>query len=560
MALLDARVIFLTTSPRTAEKMIPEIDLLNQHFAGQVWNLETQSAFMDVLRDENFFNGRGENDPSFSARDRINRAPKAYGFVTLTPTIQLTPAGVELITAKRKQNVFFRQLLKFQLPSPYHRLKDNGADFYVKPFLEIFRLIRHFGSLKFDELQIFGMQLINYNYFDKIVEKIEQFRIDRAKTKKNYRLFKKETLGNEINEIYSFEIAANDIKIREKRGKSLEQFINTKANNMRDYADACVRYLRATGMVNVSHIGRTLSIVPEHLEDVDYVLKNVERAPVLIGDETQYVNYLGSINQPVLLTDNKTLLISKLKKEFSATEIDFTQNIETLRDIFDDLVISRQQSIIRKEVVELKDYKQYDEIQNQFNQILTERNLYDAPLLLEWNTWRAMTMLDGGDIKANLKFDDFGKPMSTAQGNMADIVCDYGDFGLSVEVTMASGQKQYEMEGEPVTRHLGKLKKSTNKPSYCLFIAPIINPTVIGHFYVLHKLNVEVYGGRSTIVPLPLNVFMKMVEDSYKADYVPEPKHVKRFFEHSQKLAETSQSEMEWYEGVTQSALNWLKI
>lgn len=55
-----------------------------------------------------------------------------------------------------------------------------------------------------------------------------------------------------------------------------------------------------------------------------------------------------------------------------------------------------------------------------------------------------MTMLDGGNIKANLKFDDFGNPMSTAQGNMADIVCDYEDFGLTVEVTMQSGQKQYE--------------------------------------------------------------------------------------------------------------------
>jgi hypothetical protein len=31
-----------------------------------------------------------------------------------------------------------------------------------------------------------------------------------------------------------------------------------------------------------------------------------------------------------------------------------------------------------------------------------------------------MTMLDGGEIKANLKFDDFGNPMLTAQGNMAD--------------------------------------------------------------------------------------------------------------------------------------------
>lgn len=559
MAKLDARVIFLTTSPRTAEKMIPEIDLLNKHFAGQEWNSKTQGAFMEVLRDENFFNGKGKNDPSFSARDRITRAPKAYGFVTLSPTIQLTPAGEELITSKRKENVFLRQLLKFQLPSPYHTLKNNGSDFWVKPFLEIFRLIRHFGSLRFDELQIFGLQLINYKYFDEIVKKIELFRIEKAQAS-NYRQFKKETIESELKKIYSFEISNNNIKTRERRNKNLANFIQTKSNNMRDYADACVRYLRSTGMVNVSHIGRTLSIVPEHIEDIDYILNNVDRDPIYIDDEASYINYLGSTNQPILLTDDKALLLSKLVKEFPSAKVDKKQSIDSIRNIFDDLVISRQRSIIEREITDLKDHKRYDDIQEQFNQILTDRNLYDAPLLLEWNTWRAMTMLDGGSIKANLKFDDFGKPMSTAQGNMADIVCDYGDFGVSVEVTMSTGQRQFEMEGEPIARHLGKLKKSTNKPSYCLFVAPQINSNVIAYFYVLHKLNVDAYGGNSTIIPLPLNIFMKMVEDSYKADYTPKPNQVRRFFEHSQELAETSKSDTEWYEGITQSALNWLNI
>jgi hypothetical protein len=46
-------------------------------------------------------------------------------------------------------------------------------------------------------------------------------------------------------------------------------------------------------------------------------------------------------------------------------------------------------------------------------------------------------------------------------------------FGLTVEVTLQSGgQRQYETEGEPVTRHLAKFKSETEKPAYCLFIAP----------------------------------------------------------------------------------------
>jgi hypothetical protein len=426
--------------------------------------------------------------------------------------------------------------------------------------LEILRLIRHFGTLKFDELQIFGLQLIDYRLFDVIVDKIERFRVARADSTTPYRLLRKEVLEQEVRAIYAAEIASGDTKTREQVGKDLKKFIDTKESNMRDYADACVRYLRATGMVNISHVGRSLSIVPERLEDVDYVLNTVDREPVFVNDEGQYVSYLGDVTQPTLLTDDKARLLNKFRREFPNALVDETQSITELQDYWDDLVLNRQQEIIHHEMIDVKDYKRYDDIQNQFTQILTDLHLYDAPLLLEWNTWRAMTMLDGGQIKANLKFDDFGKPMSTAQGNMSDIICDYGDFGVSVEVTMASGHKQYEMEGEPVTRHLAKLKKEMNKPSYCLFIAPKINDTVIAHFYVLHQLNVSAYGGKSTIIPLPLQLFMKMVEDSYRADYVPSPRQVKRFFDHVSELAEHSRDEMEWYDGIKQAALHWLKI
>ena len=105
---IDSRVLFITTSPRTPEKMIPEIDLLCKNFEGQEWNSETQTKFMLLLKEENFFHGSGNNDPAFSARDRINRAPKALGFVFLEPKIKLSDAGQSLINSKRKEDVFLR--------------------------------------------------------------------------------------------------------------------------------------------------------------------------------------------------------------------------------------------------------------------------------------------------------------------------------------------------------------------------------------------------------------------------------------------------------------------
>lgn len=558
MARIDSQLLFLTTSPRTPEKMIPEIELLIKHFNEQVWNPNNQRAFMDVLRNENFFNGQGANDPAFSARDRINRAPKSLGFVLLEPNLQLTPAGRKLLTSRRTYEVFLRQMLKFQIPSPYHKPTTKAANFCVKPYLEMLRLVRTMGTLKFDELQMFGMQLTDYHDFDKIVRKIEKFRIAKAQHTGNYRMFKNEYLNNELKKIYRNRIQRGETKTRESNDTSLAKFLKTQSSNMRDYADACFRYLRITGLVNVSHVGKSLSIVPERIADVDYILETVDRNPIYVEDQAAYTNYLGDVTIPRLLTDDRLMLENKIQTEFPSTTIPTAATLDDLKDLLADLLELRKQEKIIEQVVEIKDYRQYNAIQQTFDQI-ENNELYDAPLMLEWNTWRAMTMLDGGEIKANLNYDDYGHPLSTAAGNMSDIVCDYGDYMVCVEVTMATGQRQYEMEGEPVTRHLGKLKKVSGKPCYCLFVAPNINDACVSHFYTLHHLNLAIYGGKSTIIPLPLNIFRKMVEDSYKASYIPNPQNIRDFFEASNEFAKICGSDVEWYEKVKEKALHWLE-
>lgn len=557
MARINSKILFLTTSPRTPEKMIPEIKLLTDHFSGEVWGKSSQSAFMALLREEQFFYGKGENDPGFSARDRINRAPKSLGLVRLSPHISLTPAGELLLKTKRKNEVFLRQLLKFQVPSPFHKPTASAATFCIKPYLELLRLVRRFGTLRFDELQMFGLQLTDWHDFEKIVQKIKLFREAKARHQASYRRFRKEYFINELSIIFADRITKGDTRTRESNDSSVNKFLRTQLNNMRDYADACFRYLRATGLVNVSHVGKSLSIVPERIEDVDYILQTVDREPCFVNDEQKYVEYLGNADLPLLLTDNKQNLLEKLRREFPETKAKEEADTDNLKDLLNELIEHRKDESIALQVRDIKDFRLYDEIQSTFFKI-TKGELYDAPLMLEWNMWRAMTMLDGGEIKANLCFDDFGKPLSTAQGNMPDIICDYGDFLLSVEVTMARGQRQYETEGEPVSRHLGKIKTTLKKPCYGLFVAPSINDACIAHFYALHKMNISYYGGKSVIVPLPLNIFQKMVEDSYHADYMPNPSHVKSFFEFSATLASRCSDEREWYRGMTEKALHWL--
>ena len=537
--------------------MIPEIDLLIKHFAGKPWTPETQRSFMEVLRNEQFFNGKGEKDPSFSARDRINRAPKSLGFVVLSPMIALTDAGYALIHSKRKEDVFLKQMLKFQIPSPYHRPTLRAAAFCIRPYLEMLRLVRVLGSLKFDELQIFGMQLTDWHDFDDIVKKINLFRVAKAEYTGSYKKFKWDYLRRELERIYEMRIGSGEIRTRESPDISLEKFFKTQSQNMRDYADACFRYLQATGLVTVSYIGKSLSIVPERREDVDYILGTVSRDPVSIDDEKAYAEYLGSLDYPVLLTDNRDKLIHKIQTEYPEIRISDLLTLPQLKELYQELSEKRKDLVIRAQVNDIKNCQMYDDIQGFYDRI-SGGGLYDALLMFEWNMWRAMTMLDGGNILANLHFDDFGHPMSSASGNVPDIVCDYGDFIVCVEVTLSSGQRQFEMEGEPVMRHLGKMKKSSGKPCYCLFVAPNINTACIVFFYTLYRTSLSLYGGKLAIVPLPLSVFRKMLEDSYRCDYVPNSDKVKKLFEASVELADVSSSEEEWYEALKDRALHWL--
>ena len=224
MVKISSRTLFLTTSPRTPGKMIQEIDLLIKHFAGKPWTPETQRSFMEVLRNEQFFNGKGEKDPSFSARDRINRAPKSLGFVVLSPVIALTDAGYALIHSKRKEDVFLKQMLKFQIPSPYHRPTLRAAAFCIRPYLEMLRLVRVLGTLKFDELQIFGMQMTDWHDFDDIVKKINLFRVAKAEYTGSYKKFKWDYLRRELERIYEMRIGSGEIRTRESPDISLEKF------------------------------------------------------------------------------------------------------------------------------------------------------------------------------------------------------------------------------------------------------------------------------------------------------------------------------------------------
>lgn len=481
----SSRTLFFTTSPRSPNKLIPEIKLLVENFSGQVWSGKSgcQKAFADMLAAARSFQGETSKKYSeFSARDRITRSPQGLGFVDLSPAICLTDAGSEFIYGRRPHEIFFRQLLKFQIPSIYHsEAKKLKGTFWVHPYLEIIRLIRDLEYLTPDEFQIFALQLTDFRKYDKIKQAILTFRTEKALHTGEYKKFADDVLTTEVCKVYAEEIRTGQFATRQSKTTDANSFIKKMKRNMRDYSDACFRCLRYTDMFLSD--GRSLRIAPDKSDEIDYVLATVEREPVFLDNPVEYKAYLFSPTLPHLLSDDRDKLEETLMRFHSFTKRELLgKTVSELKDLRDEAIQMKRTAVVQEQERELKSYALYQEVVDTFNQIISEE-IYDAPLFLEWNTWRAMTMLDGGKITGNFKVDDAGRPISTAQGNMPDIECDYGDFALSVEVTLQRGQRQYESEGEPVTRHYANLSKQSGKETFCIFIAPTINSATWAHFF-----------------------------------------------------------------------------
>ncbi|MBR8840550.1 MAG: AlwI family type II restriction endonuclease, partial [Stigonema ocellatum SAG 48.90 = DSM 106950] len=242
----NARTIFAFTSPRTIEKIIPEIEILVDNFSGQKWNKETQVRFFDLLFASEYYEGKQRpQDPSFAARDRITRAPKALGFVDLKPTIQLTEVGEQLLSGRRTNEVIARQLFKFQLPSPYHRIPE-ARNFNVRPYLELLRAIKVIGNISKTEIAIFFVQLANYQDFDNVISAIRKYREDYKAHTGNKKLFTDDIFSEEVKKIYAEEIENENFKGRQDNDNTEQALVERKKSNQYDYADALIRYLRAT--------------------------------------------------------------------------------------------------------------------------------------------------------------------------------------------------------------------------------------------------------------------------------------------------------------------------
>ena len=276
------------------------------------------------------------------------------------------------------------------------------------------------------------------------------------------------------------------------------------AGTFNDYADTNLRYLKATGLVQSK--GRGLSLVPEkHV----FVEKLIQDTGIPDSDRSYFITLCNGAKLP---TDNKDSalavlddLLRQLEKRgipFDATgkPTDTPADIAIIRHQIEGILSERnEEEYATRQAVEWEEIAAYMEL------IITRRGKKtlsngedievpqaEAPAYFEWVLWRAFLAINSLANKPyearRFKIDQDFLPVGTAPGNGPDLIFEFHDFVIVVEVTLTDNSRQEAAEGEPVRRHVADLVShygaQSGKPVYGLFIANRIDSNTAETFRI----------------------------------------------------------------------------
>lgn len=277
-----------------------------------------------------------------------------------------------------------------------------------------------------------------------------------------------------------------------------------KASTFRDYADANFRYLKATGLVQ--NRGRGIALVPEKRLFSELMARDTS-APV-----TELDRYTTLCNGAALPTDTQDAaldVLHDLLAQLSQMGIPFVlgdrpvntpADIAIIRHEVEDIIFKKKEEIYASEQA-----GQWEEIATYIDLIASRRDRRrideeteiiiprsETPAYLEWTLWRAFLAIDSLENKPyearRFRIDQDFLPVGTAPGNGPDLIMEFRDFVIVIEVTLTESSRQEAAEGEPVRRHVADLMnqyaEANGKPVYGLFIANNIDSNTAETFRI----------------------------------------------------------------------------
>ncbi len=430
----------------------------------------------------------------------------------------ITPNGWRLIRAETvpaMQECFLRALAAHYIPSPLER-KFTFSTFSplrhtLSIMLELEKKTKE-SCIHFIEMALFVQLTTSNDNLVKVVSEILGFRNRRSKAN-NKKLFDREN--------------------REGKAKNCQ----CKAHTFHDYADTNFRYLKATGLVQSK--GRGISLVPEKHVIIEKLIQDT----CIPNSDLSYFTTL--CNGAVLPTDNKDLalevmndLLQKIKERgisFDMTDkpITTSSDIEIIRYEIEKILLEiNEEEYANKQANNWQEIAAYMGIISQRSGKKTlskgkkiEVPKEEAPAYFEWILWRAFLAINSlvnKPYKARrFNLDQDFLPVGTAPGNGPDLIFEFKEFVIVVEVTLTDNSRQEAAEGEPVRRHVADLvSQYEGKPVYGLFIANRIDSNTaetfrIGVWYTRDDTKMQL-----NIIPVTLEQFQLFFESMFMSNRV----------------------------------------
>lgn len=437
------------------------------------------------------------------------------------PIDMITPNGWRLIradTVPAMQECFLRALAAHYIPSALERKFDFSVFSPLRHTLAVMlELEKQTGEsrLNFVEMAIVVQLTSSDEALADIVAKVLELRARRLASPNKRKFDRQEREAAAVLHKYA-------------------------VGTFNDYADTNLRYLKATGLVQSK--GRGLSLVPEkHV----FIEKLIQDTGIPDSDRTYFITLCNGAKLP---TDNKDSalavlddLLQQLEKRgipFDATgkPTDTPADIAIIRHQIEGMLSEQnEEEYATRQAVEWEEIAAYMEL------IITRKGKKtlsngedievpqaEAPAYFEWVLWRAFLAINSLANKPyearRFKIDQDFLPVGTAPGNGPDLIFEFHDFVIVVEVTLTDNSRQEAAEGEPVRRHVADLVShygaQSGKPVYGLFIANRIDSNTAETFRIGVWFTRTDDKMRLDIIPVTLVQFKAFFEALFTAGRV----------------------------------------
>lgn len=486
---------------------------VESNLVGRLRAPEDQMAFKELLFEKGEIGGDADKDTSASITRKYRLMFNKYGFAypevtkkdgfdqaELGAVDAITPLGKNFYNADSvaaQQECFLRGLIV-----PMEKLTDESV---FSPLLWVVKVMLELenrtgdAKLNFIEFATCVQTTNPLSDVSEVVDEILAIREERkdAENKKKYD--------------------------RELIGKKYERYLKQEGN-FRDYADMNIRYLVSAGIVKRAGRGMTLS--PEYHSMAIELIKGV------VSDEPLKVRLKKLCEGAPLPTDNQdmaTKVLNDMIAELDYYKIDYTmpdipldsaQNVNIVRNS-----LKKNIDKYKEEQYALRQANEWQEIYEYMNLLIVnngkEKELGDdytikvpkseAAAYLEWILWRAFLAIDHTVNKPydarGFNIDQDYLPVGTAPGGGPDMIFEFEDFIIVIEVTMSTNSRQEAMEGEPVRRHVADIVMTNDKPVYGVFVANKIDSNTAETFRIGVWYNQNDERMALKIVPFTLKQF-----------------------------------------------------